>query len=126
MDHKASFKTEGAYVPDALIAGNAHLLVARPVTIVSGQNLPRGAVIGKVTTGGKYQLSLSAAADGSQAPDLILAEDCDASAADAKALAYSRGDFNANSLTLGAGHTVASITEGLRAKGIALLPAMSA
>lgn len=126
MGHKASFQTEGTYVPDALIAGNAHLLVARTVTIVSGQNLPRGAVIGKIATGGKYQLSLSAAADGSQTPDLILAEACDATSADAKALAYSRGDFNANALTLGTGHTVASITEGLRAKGIALLPAVSA
>ena len=126
MDHKASFKTEGAYVPDSLIAGNAHLLVARTVTIVTGQNLVRGAVIGKITSGGKYQLSLSAAADGSQVPDLILGEDCDATSADKPALAYSRGDFNANALTLGTAHTVASITEGLRAKGIALLPAVSA
>ena len=126
MGHKASFQTEGTYVPDALIAGNAHLLVARTVTIVSGQNLPRGAVIGKIDAEGKYQLSLSAETDGSQTPDLILAEACDATSADAKALAYSRGDFNANALTLGAGHTVASITEGLRAKGIALLPAVSA
>ena len=124
--NKAKFQTEGAYTPDALIAGNAHLLVARTVTLVSGQNLLRGAVIGKVTADGKYQLSLSAAADGSQAPDLILAEDCDATAADAKALAYSRGDFNAGAITLGAGHTVASITEGLRAKGIALLPGIPA
>ena len=126
MSPKASFATEGTYTPDALVAGNAHLLVARTVTIVSGQNLKRGAVIGKITTGGKYQLSLSAASDGSQVPDLILAEDCDATGADAKALAYSRGDFNANALTLGTAHTVASITEGLRAKGIALLPAVSA
>lgn len=126
MDNKASFKTEGVYVPDAFIAGNAHLLVARVVTVVSGQSLKRGAVIGKITSGGKYQLSLSAAADGSEVPDLILAEDCEAADADAKALAYSRGDFNATALTLGTGHTLASITEGLRAKGIALLPAVSA
>ncbi len=126
MSLKARFATEGTYTPDALVAGNAHLLVARTVTIASGQNLKRGAVIGKITTGGKYQLSLSAASDGSQVPDLILAEDCDATGADAKALAYSRGDFNANALTLGTAHTVASITEGLRAKGIALLPAVTA
>ena len=126
MDHKASFKTEGAYVPDSLIAGNAHLLVARSVTILSGQILARGAVIGKVTVGGKYKLSLSTATDGSEVPDLVLGEDCDASAGDVAALAYLRGDFSANALTLGAAHTIASITEGLRAKGIALLPAMSA
>ena len=121
----ASFKTEGTYVPDGLIAGNAHLLAARKVTIVSGQNIVRGTVLGKITTGGKYNKSLSAASDGSQTPDLILAEDCDASAGDKEALAYSRGDFNASALTLGASHTVASITEGLRVKGIVILPSVA-
>ena len=123
---KAQFKTDGAHTPDALIAGNAHLLVARTVTLIAGQNLPRGAVLGKITASSKYKLSLSGASDGSQTPDLILAEDVDATAGDKPGLAYSRGDFNANALTLGSAHTVASITEGLRAKGIALLPAISA
>jgi hypothetical protein len=121
----ASFKTEGTYVPDALIAGNAHLLVARKVTIISGQNLVRGTVLGKITTGGKYNKSLSTASDGSQTPDMILAEDCDASAGDASALAYSRCDVNAGALTLGASHTVASITEGLRVKGIVIVPSIA-
>ncbi|MDY0105305.1 MAG: head decoration protein [Giesbergeria sp.] len=224
MSLKASFATEGTYTPDALVAGNAHLLVARTIKIATGQNLKRGSVLGKVTSAnsattpagaqandgvvvfgtitpdataqdgvytvtvtaakdgatgakftvaspggqtatgtmgvafaalglgftitdglttdasavgdvytftvtaanGEYKLSASASNDGSQTPDLILAEDVDATAADKPALAYSRGDFNANAITLGAGHTVASITEGLRAKGIALLPAVSA
>lgn len=121
----ASF-TSTAYTPDKLVAGNAHLLVARNITLLSGQNLVRGAVLGKITASGKYILSLSAAADGSQTPDLILAENCDASAADAVAVAYSRGDFNENALTIGTAHTVASIREGLRAKGIALIPATAA
>lgn len=121
----ASFATEGTYSPDALIAGNHHLLVGRKVTILSGQNVVRGAVLGKVTASSKYVLSLSAAADGSQTPDLILAEDCNASAGDKQAMAYARGDFNATALTLGAAHTVASITEGLRAKGVVLVPGMN-
>lgn len=120
----ASIKTEGVYTPDALIAGNAHLLVGRVVTIKAGQNRKRGDVLGKDGTG-KYLLSIAAAADGSQVPDLVLAADFDATAADGQALAYSRGDFNANAITLGAGHTVASVTEGLRAKGITLLPSMA-
>jgi hypothetical protein len=123
---KAEFRTEGTYAPDKLIAGNAHLLVGRNVTIISGQNLTRGAVLGKITASGKYNLSLSGASDGSQTPDLILAENCDATAGDKVALAYARGDFNANALTLGTAHTVASITEGLRAKGITLIPAVAA
>lgn len=125
MDYKASFASE-TYAPDRLVAGNHHLLIGRSITVVSGQNLVRGAVLGKITTGGKYTLSLSAASDGSQTPDLILAEDCDASAGDKTALAYVRGDFNANALTIGTAHTVDSITEGLRAKGITLIPALAA
>ena len=35
MDYKAKFATEGTYVPDGLIAGNAHLLVGRQITIRS-------------------------------------------------------------------------------------------
>lgn len=121
----AYFKTEGTYVPDALIAGNHHLLAGRKVTIASGQNLVRGTVLGKVTSGGKYIASLSAASDGSQTPDLILAEDCNASAGDQAAMAYSRGDFNASALTIGTGHTAASITEGLRSKGVVILPGIA-
>lgn len=121
----ASFATEGTYSPDALVAGNHHLLVGRKVTVLSGQNLVRGAVVGKVTASSKYVLSLSASVDGSQTPDLILAEDCNASGGDKQAMAYSRGDFNSAALTLGAGHTVASITEGLRAKGITLVAGMN-
>lgn len=125
MDYQATFGTEGIVTHDALIAGNAHLLVGRKITVAAGQNLVRGAVLGKVTATGKYLLSLSAAADGSQTPDLILAEDCNAAAADKSVLAYARGDFNSRALTLGAAHTVASITEGLRAKGITLLASIA-
>jgi len=121
----AQFVTEGVSTPDALIAGNHHLLVGRKVTILAGQNRKRGDVLGKVTASTKYVLSLSGSSDGSQTPDAVLAEDCDATAGDKQAMAYFRGDFNAAALTLGASHTVASVTEGLRAKGIAVLASMS-
>jgi Bacteriophage lambda head decoration protein D len=114
------------YSPDQLIAGNADELVGEKVTILSGQVLLRGAVLGKITASGKYTLSLSAAADGSQTPDYILAEDCDASAGDKAALAYSRGDFIAEKVILGAGHTVTSIKEGLRVKNIVLISSVAA
>ena len=120
MTYKANMQTEGTLSHDKLIAGNAHLLVARTVAIKSGQNVTRGAVLGK-DGDGKYLLSLSAANDGSQTPDLILAEDCNASAGEKTALAYARGDFAVQALTIGTGHTAASITEGLRGKGITLL-----
>ena len=116
----ASF-TSTAFTPDRLVAQNAHLLVAVPITLASGQNLLRGAVLGKITAGGNYTLSASAAVDGSQTPDLILAEDTNASGGAKATVAYARGDFDSNAVILGAGHTVASIKEGLRVKGIQLI-----
>ncbi len=121
----ASFQSD-AYDPDRLLAGNAHLLNGEKVTIITGQNLLRGAVIGKITASSKYNLSLSAAVDGSEVPDLILAEDCDASGGDKEALAYMRGDFNSNRITIGTAHTLASIKEGLRVKGIILIDSVGA
>ena len=110
------------YSPDGLIAGNSNLLTSQSIVLISGQNLKRGAVLGKITAGGKYNLSLAAAGDGSETPDLILAEDTDASAADVATVAYHRGDFDENKIILGAGHTAASIREGLRSKAIVLIP----
>lgn len=120
----ASFSSE-TYTPDRLIAG-ASPVITRKVTLVSGQNLTRGAVLGKITTGGKYTLSLSASADGSQTPDVVLAQDCNASGGDAEALVYIAVECNVSALTIGTGHTAASITEGLRAKGIHLITAAQA
>jgi hypothetical protein len=102
---------------DKLIAGDTAAIVTDKVTIIAGQNLVRGAVLGKITASGKYNLSLSAAVDGSQVPDRILAHDVNA-VADTEAITYRTVRVNDNALTLGAAHTVASITEGLRAKGI--------
>lgn len=116
----ASFASS-SYTPDALVAGDQIGLTHRSVTLVSGQNLLRGALLGKITSGGKYTLSLSASSDGSQTPDVILAEDCDASGGDKTALVYETGVFNTNAMNIGASHTAASVREGLRAKGIHLV-----
>lgn len=117
---KASYSTT-VYSPDGLVAGNHDELVAEKITVLSGQNLTRGTVIGKITSGGKYKVSLAADTIGSETPDLILAEDCNATSGDKPAIAYSRGDFNAQELTIGTGHTIASIKEGLRVKNIILI-----
>ena len=118
-DYLASRTTE-TFSPDNLIAGPADLIVSRKVTIDAGV-LARGAVLGKITAGGKYILSASAAVDGSQVPDAILAHAVDATAADQEAMVYMRGDFAEGALVLGAGHTADSIREGLRDKGITLV-----
>jgi|SaaInlV_120m_DNA_4_1040238.scaffolds.fasta_scaffold47676_2 hypothetical protein len=118
--------TSTIYSPDRLVGNNAHLLVGQKVTILTGQVLSRGALLGKITASGKHILSLSAAGDGSQTADLILAEDVDATAADVVTLAYSRGDFDESAVTYGTGHTADSVRETLRGKGIVLVPSVSA
>ena len=74
----------------------------------------------------KYTLSAAAAADGSETPDAVLAEATDATAGDLETMAYFDGAFNEDRVVLGAGHTVASIREGLRVKGIHLVKPLSA
>src|SRR5688572_5711884 len=120
MSPLASF-TSTTHSHDKLVAGPFERLKSRQITVITGQNLVRGAVLGKITASGKYNLSLSAAVDGSETPDLILAEDCDATAADKVTVAYERGDFAESALTIGAAHTADSIREGLRVKGITLV-----
>jgi hypothetical protein len=73
-------------------------------------------------------LSLAAAVDGSQVPDCILVEDTNA-VADTNTPAYFRGMFNdstgaAGGVIYGAGHTAASVREGLRVKGLDLMYVM--
>lgn len=120
MPQSASFSS-ATHTPDRLIAGNSALLHAIPITVISGQNLARGALLGKITASGKYNLSLSAAADGSQAPVAILVDDVDASAGDKAGLAYIRGDFNASAVIYGTAHTAASVEAALRDLGIFLI-----
>lgn len=116
----ASFSSTNFAPTDTLLIGEQTVL-SRPITLITGQNLTRGSVLGKITASGKYTLSASAAVDGSQTPDAILAEDTDATAADKATVAYFAAGVNTAKLTLGAGHTVASITEGLRAKDLHLI-----
>lgn len=117
------FFSSEEYAPDALHAGDFPIRTW-DVTLASGQNLTRGALLGKITSGGKYTLSLSAASDGSQTPDAILAEDCDASGGDKQAIVYISGDFNEDQIHYGASHTAASVRAGLRAKNIYLHPSV--
>ena len=116
----AQLKTAGSYQPVALLSGDATSAHLKPVVVLAGQALSAGAVLGTITASKKVLLSLAAASDGSEKPDLILAHDVDASAGDTDALAYFTGPFNSQALTLGAGHSLASVFEPLRAKGIYL------
>ena len=116
----ASFSST-SYTPDGLVIGE-ELLLTRNITLLSGQNLTRGAVLGKITASGKYKLSATGAGDGSETPDAVLAEDTNASGGDVATVAYFAGRFAESRVTLGSGHTAASIREGLRDKNIHLVP----
>ena len=112
----ASYGQESTQLSKNILADGDY--TTRKVTVISGQNLIAGSVLGKITASSKYNLSLSAAVDGSQTPDMILGTDCDASAGDKEAIVYETATVVGSALTLGAAHTIASIREGLRAKGL--------
>lgn len=83
------------------------------VTIVSGQNLVAGAVVGKITASGKYAAYDNAAADGTQAAAGVLIAAVDASAADAAgAIIIRDAEVAASDLNWGA-ETGGDITAGV-------------
>lgn len=104
------------FAPNDLLVSDVPVAV-RKITLVSGQNLKRGAVLGNITASDKYTLSASASADGSQTPALVLAFDVDASAGDVACDAYASGAFDSTKLILGAGHTAASVEAAFRKEG---------
>ena len=114
-----------AFIPDQLIAGT-HKLVTDTVTVLSGQVIQRGAVLGMITASGKYVLALSASADGSQNPVAIAADTIDASAADALGAIYLAGEFDGSAMTLGTGITLAAAKAALRPLSIYVKTSVSA
>lgn len=75
--------TETLHTGEFIIAEANGSLSREEVTIVSGQNLVAGTVVGKVTASGKYKAYANANSDGSETAVGILYAAVDASAADA-------------------------------------------
>jgi hypothetical protein len=109
---------------DALIAGDADSLIAHKYVLLAGEKVVRGELMAVLTSGGKAVASTTGGSDGSQTPFGICAVDADATGdspdVDSQVLIYVAGSFGERALTLGAGHTIDSIREGLRSKGIIL------
>lgn len=61
------------------------------VTLLAGTDYPVGAVLGRITTGGKYKLSPAAGSDGAQTAAAVLLYAVDASATDAPGVVLVRG-----------------------------------
>jgi hypothetical protein len=81
-------------------------------------------------TGGTYLLSVATATDGSQTPVGILIDNVDTSSTGSDSVTqgaiYVHGEFNANSLTFGAGFDAAAVQQALSARGIYIKFAQSA
>ena len=108
--------TQGVFTPENLIAGEFPRIM-RIATITGGQALPQGAVLGQITATGAYVLSTATATDGSEVPVAILAQPIDATL-DVEGHLFLTGEFNAHALTLGSGHTLASVTESFRTRSL--------
>ena len=109
-----------SFVQDNLVAGDLPT-VTRKGTIGGAAPRLRGDVLGEITASpGNYLLSLSAAVDGTEVPSAILAEDIDVTGGDLEQIIYDAGHFNEDAINLGTAHTVASVRDGLRDKGIHL------
>ena len=105
--------TRVTFTPDQLIAGDFPQVKESGV-IAAGQQLVRGAVLGKVTADGQYKLSESAANDGSEVPVVVLDADIDTTGGAAPAPLMLTGEVFGTELTLGTDHTVASVKAALR------------
>lgn len=81
--------TEGAHAFEAVLSDFGSISRDK-ATVVSGQNLTAGTVLGRITASGKYTLHDPAAADGSQNATAILLADCNASAGDARTVVLAR------------------------------------
>lgn len=102
------------YTPDKLLAGD-YPAVTDVVTVLSGQNLTRGACLGKVTASGKHVICDSAGTDdGRRSPVAILAEDCNASGGDAQAVVYLSGAVSESAVTFGGTDTATTHRVALR------------
>lgn len=84
------------------------------ITLITGQNLGAGAVLGRITASGKYTLLAPAAADGSQTAAAILGAATNATAADVVCLAITRdAEVNDNELTYPGGITAPQKTTAI-------------
>lgn len=82
--------TDGRHTAE-YIASEANGTRSREVvTLITGQNLPAGSVLGKITASGKYTALAPAASDGSEDAAAVLFDNVNATAADKPAVISAR------------------------------------
>lgn len=119
-----------AGVVDAITYNTLLLPGEKPVfmnyVLDGGQKLKAGSVLGRVAATGKLVLSAAAAGDGSQTPIAVLNQNVNTydvdgvTPRDTPMSVIVHGTLNGSALVLGAGHSLATVTEPLRANGIHL------
>jgi hypothetical protein len=107
--------TEGLNLGDLLKYEAPNLYSREQVTVVAGQNLELGAVVGRITATAKFKVFDPAATDGSELPAGILLGACDATLIDRDdALLLARhGMVASNAVVWPAGLTVEQKTTSL-------------
>lgn len=100
--------TEGNYSAEFVLSEANGKRSREVVTILSGENLGAGQVLGKVTASGKYVAYNDGAATGEEVAVAVLYADCDASAADVEATVVARdAEVSAAKLVWGAADSAA-------------------
>ena len=110
----------GSFSHDNLFAGDFPKKTA-PVTILTGNNLVKGTLLGKITASGKYVACNSGLSNGAEVPEAVLAGDVDASGGDVPGIGYLTGDFNSNAMTVAVLPSIDTLsvhTSALRNKSI--------
>lgn len=83
-------QTEGTRAGEFLLSEGNGAISRESVTIVTGQDLVAGTVVGKITASGKYAAYSDVAADGTQTAAGVLYGNVDATAADKTAVIIAR------------------------------------
>lgn len=106
---------------DDLIMGYGQEVQVRKEILDSG-SVVRGTPLGKITSGGKVVQSTSGAGNGAEVIYGIAAHDADATGGDVEIDVYIAGSFNEYTIRdlLGTGHTVDSVREAMRMRGLRL------
>jgi hypothetical protein len=82
--------TEGRYGGEFLVSEGNGRISRETITVLSGQTLQPGAVLGKVTASGEHKVLAPAAVDGSEVAAAILYGAVNASGGDAEGVAILR------------------------------------
>jgi len=108
-----------AYTPDNLIADNNQPIHKGTVTVKSGEGeLKRGSVLTKDSSD-KFVITASTMRVGGYFPEVVLAEDVDATSADAVAEVFTSGDVKESALKVAAGYALSDADKAdLKKNGI--------